>query len=49
MNLNLFENLNELLNDINHWDETKENLPLNPSHWVYNGNVLMKLAPGEGR
>ena len=49
----LFENLDELLKEIDEWDETKEDLPINPGSLdtllVSNKNVLMKLAPGESR
>ena len=49
----LFENLEELLKEIDDWDETKDDLPINPGSLdtllLSNENLLMKLAPGEGR
>ena len=49
----LFENLEELLKEIDEWDETKDDLPINPGSLdtllLSNENLLMKLAPGEGR
>ena len=49
----LFVNLEELLKEINDWDETKDDLPINPGSLdtllLSNENLLMKLAPGEGR
>ena len=49
----LFENLEELLKEIDEWDETKDDLPINPGSLdtmlFSNENLLMKLAPGEGR
>ena len=48
----LFDNL-ELLNEIDDWDETKDDLPIYPGSLdtllLFNENLLMKLAPGEGR
>ena len=48
----LFENLEELLKEIDEWDETKDDLPINPGSLdtllLSNENLLMKLAPGEG-
>ena len=49
----LFENLEELLKEIDDWDETKDDLPINPGSLdtllLSNENMLMKLAPGKGR
>ena len=49
----LFDNLEELLKEIDDWDETKDDLPINPGSLdtllLSNDNLLMKLAPGEGR
>ena len=49
----LFENLEELLKEIDEWDKTKDDLPINPGSLdtllLSNENLLMKLAPGEGR
>ena len=49
----LFYNLEELLKEIDDWDETKDDLPINPGSLdtllLSNENLLMKLAPGEGR
>ena len=49
----LFDNLEEFLKEIDDWDETKDNLPINPGSFdtllLSNENLLMKLAPGEGR
>ena len=49
----LFDNLEELLKEIDDWDETKDDLPINPGSLdtllLSNENLLMKLAPGEGR
>ena len=48
----LFQTL-ELLKEIDDWDETKDDLPINPGSLdtllLSNENLLMKLAPGEGR
>ena len=49
----IVENLEELLKEIDDWDETKDDLPINPGSLdtllLSNENLLMKLAPGEGR
>ena len=49
----LFDNLEELLKEIDYSDETKNDLPINPGSLdtllLSNENLLMKLAPGEGR
>ena len=49
----LFENLEKLLKKIDDWDETKDDIPINPGSLdtllLSNENLLMKLAPGEGR
>ena len=49
----LFDNLEELLKEIDDWDETKDDLSINPGSLdtllLSNENLLMKLAPGEGR
>ena len=49
----LFENLDELLKDIDERDETKEDSSINLSSLdtllVSNEDLLIKLAPGEGR
>ena len=49
----LFDNLEELLKEIDDWDETKDDLPINPGSLdtllLSNEILLMKLAPGEGR
>ena len=49
----LFEKLEELLKEIDDWDETKDDLPINPGSLdtllFSNENLLMKLPPGEGR
>ena len=49
----LFDNLEELLKEIDEWDETKDDLLINPGSLdtlrLSNENVLLKLAPGEGR
>ena len=47
----LFENIDEFLKEINEWDETKNDLPINPGPldtllWS-NDNMLLKIAPGE--
>ena len=48
----LFENLEKLLKEIDDWDETKDNLPINPGSLdtllISNEDLLMKFAPGEG-
>ena len=49
----LFENIDEFLKEIDEWDETKNDLPINPGSldtllWS-NDNMLLKLAPGEGK
>ena len=45
----LFENLEKLLKEIDDWDETKDNLPINPGSLdtllISNEDLLMKLAP----
>ena len=50
--LRSFDNL-ELLKEIDDLDETKDDLPINPGSLdtllLFNENLLMKLAPGEGR
>ena len=49
----LFENLDELMKELDEWDETKDDLPINPGSLdtllLSSENLLMKLAPGEGR
>ena len=49
----LFEKLEELLKEIDVWDETKDDLTINPvsldTLLLSNENLLMKLDPGEGR
>ena len=49
----LFDNLEELLKEIDEWDETKDDLPINlgslDTLLLSNENVLLKLVPGEGR
>ena len=49
----LFDKLEELLKEVDNWDETKDDLPINPGSLdtllLFNENLLMKLAPGEGR
>ena len=49
----LFGTLEELLKEIDEWDETKNDLPINPDFMdtllVFNDDMLLKLAPGEGR
>ena len=49
----LSENIDEFLKEIDEWDETKNDLPINPGSldtllWS-NDNMLLKLAPGEGK
>ena len=49
----LFENIDEFLKEIDEWDETKNDLPINPGSldtllWS-NDNMVLKLAPGEGK
>ena len=45
--------LTDMLKDIDDWDETKNDLPINPvsldTLLISNEDVLLKLAPGEGR
>ena len=47
------DNLDDLVKELNDWDETKDDLPINPGSLdtllVSNENILLKLAPGEGR
>ena len=49
----LFDNLEELLKEIDEWDETKDDLPIIAGSLdtllISNEDLLMKLAPGEGR
>ena len=49
----LIENIDEFLKDLDDWDETKNDLPVNPglldTLLMSNDNMLLKLAPGEGR
>ena len=49
----LFDNLEELFKEVDDWDETKDDSPINPGSLhtllLSNDNLLMKLAPGEGR
>ena len=49
----LIENIEEFLKDLDDWDETKNDLPVNPGSLetllMSNDNMLLKLAPGEGR
>ena len=46
---NLFENLEELLKEIDEWDENKDDLPINPGSLdtllLSNEDLLIKLAP----
>ena len=49
----LFENIDEFIKQIDEWDETKNDLPINPGSldtlsWS-NDNMLLKLAPGKGK
>ena len=49
----LFENIDEFLKEIDEWDETKNDLPINLGSldtllWS-NDNMLLKLAPEEGK
>ena len=45
--------IEELIKELDQWDETKNDLPINPGTLdtllLPTDNVLMKLAPGEGR
>ena len=45
--------LTDVLKDFDDWDETKNDLPINPGSLdtllISNEDVLLKLAPGEGR
>ena len=48
----LFENIDKFLNEIGEWDETKNDLPINPGSLdtlLWSDNKLLKLAPGEGK
>ena len=49
----LFESLDELLKKIDDWDRTNDDLPISSGSLdtllLSNENLLMKLAPGEGR
>ena len=49
----LFENIDKFLKEIDEWDETKNDLPINLGSletllWS-NDNMLLKLAPEEGK
>ena len=47
------DNLDDLVKELDDWDETKDDLPINPGSLdtllLSNENILLKLAPGEGR
>ena len=49
----LIEKIEEFLKDLDYWDETKNDPPVNPGSsdtlLMSNDNMLLKLAPGEGR
>ena len=49
----LIEYIDEFLKDLDDWDETKNDLPVNPGSLdtllMSNDDMLLKLAPGEGR
>lgn len=49
----MLNDLEELINELDKWDETKNDLPINPGTLdtllMPTDNILLKLAPGEGK